>query len=143
MDWSLPSCSDHEILQARILECVAIPFSRGSSRPRDQTQVSCTAGIFLNCTQLQGYVSYSFHILYHLRHQGRPKSLSYFLVMTLFIGTVSVNRFFLNIYIYIHMVHILAKQPVFSLPLPPQIPPPTVSLSICMKFYHDQFILRD
>ena len=31
----------HGILQARILEWVAIPFSRGSSQPRDQTQVSC------------------------------------------------------------------------------------------------------
>ena len=34
------------ILQARILECVAFPFSRGSSRPRDWTQVSCIAGGF-------------------------------------------------------------------------------------------------
>ena len=34
----------HGILQARILECVAFPFSRGSSQPRDQTQVSCIAG---------------------------------------------------------------------------------------------------
>ena len=34
------------ILQARILEWVAIPFSRGSSPPRDQTQVSCIAGRF-------------------------------------------------------------------------------------------------
>ena len=32
--------SVHGILQARILECVAIPFSRGSSRPRDRTFVS-------------------------------------------------------------------------------------------------------
>ena len=32
--------------QARTLRWVAIPFSRGSSRPRDQTQVSCTAGAF-------------------------------------------------------------------------------------------------
>ena len=31
------------ILQTRILEWVAIPFSRGSSQPRDQTQVSCIA----------------------------------------------------------------------------------------------------
>ena len=30
----------HEILQARILEWVAFPFSRGSSQPRDWTQVS-------------------------------------------------------------------------------------------------------
>ena len=35
------------ILQARILEWVAMPFSRGSSQPRDQTQVSCIAGRFL------------------------------------------------------------------------------------------------
>ena len=33
-------------LQARILEWVAIPFSRGSSQPRDRTKVSCTAGGF-------------------------------------------------------------------------------------------------
>ena len=36
----------HGILQARILEWVAIPFSRGSSQPRNQTQVSCIAGGF-------------------------------------------------------------------------------------------------
>ena len=34
------------ILQARILEWVAFPFSRGSSQPKDQTQVSCIAGRF-------------------------------------------------------------------------------------------------
>ena len=44
MDCSPPSSSVHEILQARILEWVAISFSRGSSRPRDQTQVSHIAG---------------------------------------------------------------------------------------------------
>ena len=36
----------HGLLQARILEWVAFPFSRGSSQPRDQTQVSCFAGRF-------------------------------------------------------------------------------------------------
>ena len=36
----------HRILQARILEQVAFPFSRGSSQPRDQTQVSGIAGRF-------------------------------------------------------------------------------------------------
>ena len=38
--------SVHGILQARILEWVAFPFSRGSSQPRDRTQVSCMAGGF-------------------------------------------------------------------------------------------------
>ena len=36
----------HGILQARILEWVAVPFSRGSSQPRDRTQVSHIAGRF-------------------------------------------------------------------------------------------------
>ena len=36
----------HGILQARILEWVAFPFSRGSSQPRDQTRVSSIAGRF-------------------------------------------------------------------------------------------------
>ena len=36
----------HGILQVRILEWVAIPFSRKSSQPRDQTQVSHIAGRF-------------------------------------------------------------------------------------------------
>ena len=34
----------HGILQARILEWVAFPFTRGSSQPRNQTRVSCIAG---------------------------------------------------------------------------------------------------
>ena len=36
----------HGILQARILKWVAFPFSKVSSQPRDQTQVSHTAGRF-------------------------------------------------------------------------------------------------
>ena len=36
----------HGILQARILRWVSFPFSRGSSQPRNQTQVSCIAGRF-------------------------------------------------------------------------------------------------
>ena len=57
MECSPPGSSVHGILQARILEWVAMPSSRGSSPARDQTQVSCIAGI----------------ILYHLSHQGSPR----------------------------------------------------------------------
>ena len=46
MDCGLPGSSVHGILQARILEWVAIPFSKGSSWPRDWTQVSHIAGRF-------------------------------------------------------------------------------------------------
>ena len=46
----------HGILQARILEWVAFPFSRGSSQPRDQTGLP-------HCRR----------ILYQLSHQGSPE----------------------------------------------------------------------
>ena len=44
MDGSLSGSTVHGILQARVLERAAIPFSRESSQPRDRTQVSCIAG---------------------------------------------------------------------------------------------------
>ena len=46
MDCSLPGSSVRGILPARILEWIAISFSRGSSWPRNETPVSCTAGRF-------------------------------------------------------------------------------------------------
>ena len=46
MDCSPPVSSIHGILWAKILEWIAIPFSRGSSWPRDWTWVSCIAGRF-------------------------------------------------------------------------------------------------
>ena len=46
MDCSLPGSSVHGILQARVLECVAVPSSRGSSLPRDQTSISYASPAF-------------------------------------------------------------------------------------------------
>ena len=46
MDCRPSGSSVHGILHSRILEWVAIPFSRRSSQPRDQTQVSCISGRF-------------------------------------------------------------------------------------------------
>ena len=46
MDCSPPGSSVHRIPQARILEWVAILFFRGSSRSRNRTHVSCSAGMF-------------------------------------------------------------------------------------------------
>ena len=59
MHWNPPGSSVHGILQARILEWVPIPFSRGSSQSRDQTQVSCITSGFFYC----------------LSHQGSPRTL--------------------------------------------------------------------
>ena len=52
MDCSPPSSSVHEILQARILELVAIPFSMASSWLRDQTCISCITGRFFTAEPL-------------------------------------------------------------------------------------------
>ena len=46
MDCSLPGCSSHGNYPARVLEWVAMPFSRESSQTRDRTQLSCIAGGF-------------------------------------------------------------------------------------------------
>ena len=51
------SYTTHGILQARILEWVAFPFSRGCSQSRNRTQVSCIAGRFCtNCATREGPV---------------------------------------------------------------------------------------
>ena len=49
---SPPGPSVHGILQARILEWVAMASSRGSSQHRDQTQVSCITGRFFTTEPL-------------------------------------------------------------------------------------------
>ena len=56
MNCSLPGSSIHGIFQARILQTVAVSFSRGSSQARDRTRASRTVGR-----------------LYHLSHQGSPE----------------------------------------------------------------------
>ena len=48
VDYSPPGSSVHGILQARILEWVAISSSKGSSSPRDQTRVSCIGRCILH-----------------------------------------------------------------------------------------------
>ena len=56
MDCSPPASSVNGIPQAKILEWVAIPFSRGSSLSRDQTWVSCIAGRFFTVWATRKYI---------------------------------------------------------------------------------------
>ena len=58
MDCGLPGSSVHGILQATILVWVAIPFSRGSSQPSDQTQVSLIEGGFSTIWATRGAQEY-------------------------------------------------------------------------------------
>ena len=61
MDYSPPGSSVHGISLARILECVAIPYSRGSSRSRDHgTQISCIADFFFLLFKSQGKPKYTY-----------------------------------------------------------------------------------
>ena len=53
---SHPGFSVCGILQARILERITIPFSTGSSRPRDWTQVSCIAGRFFTIWAIRQFL---------------------------------------------------------------------------------------
>ena len=59
MDCSSPGPSVRGILQAGILEWVVLPFSRGSSQPRDRTRVS-----YVSCVGRR--------VLYHQSHLGSP-----------------------------------------------------------------------
>ena len=66
VDCSLPGSSLHGILQARILEWVAIPVSRGSSQPRDRTWVSHIAGRCFNLSATrEAYLPITF-LQFHL-----------------------------------------------------------------------------
>ena len=60
MNCSLPGSSVHGTLQARILEWVAIPFSRWSSEFRDRTWVSCIASRFFTIWAMREALLYSY-----------------------------------------------------------------------------------
>ena len=86
VDCSLPGSSVHGVLQAGIMEWVAIPFSGGSSQARDWTPVSCIEGRFF------------FFFFYHLSHQGFLAKFpgSFWLLSNpLFCHRISVCIFFL------------------------------------------------
>ena len=67
-------CTVHGILQVRILERVAFPFSSGSSQPTNQTGVSCIAGGFF----------------YQLSYQGSPNTRQALMYSSLFLSFVCV-----------------------------------------------------
>ena len=103
----------NEILQARILEWAAVPFCRGSSQPRDWTQVSCTAGGFFTnepqrklkntgvsslsllqlifpTQKLNWGLQHSRSILYQLRYQG-SKACSWQLDKKISVDSCSIS----------------------------------------------------
>ena len=69
-DWSLPGSSIHGILQARILEWVAISFFWGSSQPRNETHVSCVGRQIL-----YHWAAWEVHISVFLSHKKEQNSV--------------------------------------------------------------------
>ena len=70
----------HGFLQARIMEWVAFPFSRGSSQPRNWTRVSCIAGrFFINWAMSEAFLN---HLIYFCLINIKTYSLS-IIVLTL------------------------------------------------------------
>ena len=81
MDWSLPGSSVHGISQARILEWVAISFSRGSSWPRNRSPASCIGMWILYRWATREARSFNMHVFYlYIRSQtlsSRVRTLYY------------------------------------------------------------------
>ena len=89
----------HGILQARILEWVAFPFSRGSYQPRDRTQASCIAGgLFTSSATREAHIFYQKHIKassknLQFTHNPFPPVVTVFAILTYFFP---VFNFFFN-----------------------------------------------
>ena len=96
MDWRPPGSSVHGILQARILERVAIFFSGGYSRPRDWTLVCYIAGWFFTTSitweALFPFFESSTTILFE--HEGRAMSLSF---LSRIICGLTYSRYSINL----------------------------------------------
>ena len=68
MDYNPPGSSVHGILQARILEWIAIPFSRGSSQARNQTRVYCIAGRLFTFIEVHIYIFFNWCSCFLQKH---------------------------------------------------------------------------
>ena len=76
MDHGLPGSSVHGILQAGVLEWIAISFSRGAFQPSNWTQVSCIAGrFFTNWTTREA--SYKLPVVFYLFEVIKPNNFYY------------------------------------------------------------------
>ena len=92
----------HGILQARIPEWVAFPFSRGSSQPKDRTQVSCIAGRFFTnwairealCASNWGQISFSCVIVH----------------LSVWLSENTMNCFYLSIYLHFHQLVVMNRK---------------------------------
>ena len=91
---TLCDCIVHGSLQPRILEWVAFPFSRGSSQPRDRTQVSLTAGGFFTNWAMReslGFISYN-TVLCVCGHPSEPFAMETYTNMVMMFCCAVSNK---------------------------------------------------
>ena len=94
VDYRPPGSSVHGILQAGVLECIAVPSSRGSSQPRDGIHVS-----YISCIGGQ--------ILYHQCHLGSP--------IQVIVINVSHSSLWSSPSMYIYQEAVMLKSHVYSI----------------------------
>ena len=93
---SPPGPSVHGILQARILEWVAMPSSRGSSQPRDRTHISCVSCVVIRFFSAEpGGKPTTYHISFYSLFSFLPELLLKSSLLASIILTFS-NLFFLT-----------------------------------------------
>ena len=128
MNCRQPGSSVHGIFQARILEWV--PFSRGSSRPRDWTQVSCIVGGFFTSEPLGNPIMYQYSasevvsllpVLFlwhptHLRLGSQPQVYHFIINITVYLSKVknsfkniiTVSSHLTGFFIYLFLIVIIS-----------------------------------
>ena len=118
VDCSPQGSSVYEILQARILQWVVIPFSRVSSQPRDWTLVSCIVGRF-----------FFFLIL--------------FLNFTILFWFCHISKWILHRYTCVPHPEPSSLLPPHTIPLGrPSAPAPSIQILYCLSYQgHSQFII--
>ena len=115
MDWGLPGSSLQGILQARILEWIAIPFFRGSSQPRDWTLVSHIAGKFFIIWAIREAKDIYLISLWELRYSHKESYSLLFLVPHTSVVTGKKVKWFWfqtdhNIDSFVHSCYLIIEQ---------------------------------
>ena len=107
MECSLQGSSVHGILQARILEWVAIPFSTGSSHPRGWTWVSCTAGRFFII-----WATREAHIYVYCVHVCRYHKCMYICILNAYSNPLN-KSLYISLSLYILDIYLVYREIYF------------------------------
>ena len=136
MDCSPPGSSVHGILQARVLEWVAISSSRGTFQPRDRTQVSCVAGrrfTFWATREAPSVQFSSVQSLSRVRLFATPWSAARQASLSITNSRSSLKL--MSVELVMPSSHLILCRPLLLLPpIPPSIRVFSNELTLCMRW---------